>query len=94
MYVLRTTRKRLPIFQDADLDKVLEIYYARIEKYGKDKFEILDCIKEELLDVESIETRHFDGGDTGVSESVSEDTDFSLYGALGDTTESSSESPD
>lgn len=87
-------RRKLPIYQTEDLELVKEQLAIRAEKYGIEKYEIFDCVKEEVIDVESIKTGYFDGGDSELSESLSENTDFSLYGALGDTTESSSESPD
>lgn len=94
MYVVRTVRKRVPIFQSTKVEDVLEIYYSREDKYGKGKYEIFDSKKEKIVDAEDLKRRHSSRSDTGVRESVSEDSDLSLYGAIGDTAESTTDSPD
>ena len=94
MYVLRTKRKHVPILESTDPEKIIEVYEIREDKYGKGKFEIYDCLKEKVVDVESFKTRHRDEPDSTVRESVSEDSDLSLYAAIGDKSEPSTDSSD
>ena len=93
MYVIRTVRKHVPIFQSDNEDDVLEIYQTRVDRYGKGKHEIFDCVKGEVVDAEDIKKGRSSGSDSGVQESVSEDPDISLYAAIGDDSESTTDSP-
>ena len=94
MYVLRTTRRKVPVYQSENLEDVLEEYNRRVDIHGEGKYSIYDCIKEEEVDVENIKTRDFEYGDTELSEPVSEDSDNSLYEAVRYRTEPSSDSSD
>ena len=93
MYVLRTVRRQLPIFESKKLQDVVDALDKRARQYGKDKYEIFDCVEKELVDVKDIEGGHSSGFTADVSEPVSEDSHRTLYEALGDSTESSSDSP-
>jgi len=94
MFVLRTTRKKVPLYEGTDKEKLLEIYYARVNKYDSSKFEIYDCIKGAVVNVKNIERRHSSERATDVRESVSKDSDRTLYATLGDRVEPTTDSPD
>ncbi len=94
MYVLRTARRKVPVCQSENADFVLEQGEIRADKYGEEKYEILDCVGGEVYSVESFKARHRDEPDSTVRESVSEDSDLSLYAAIGDKSEPSTDSSD
>lgn len=86
-YILRSTQHKTMIRQ-GEYEDILDEYRRRIEKFPRERFEIITAAGE-LVNVEDIATGRFIGRDTEIRTTVSEDTG----GELSSSSEYNSEPP-
>lgn len=92
-YILRSTRHKTVISRTNNSSDILDLYYARKQKFPDAKFEIVNALGE-VLNVEDLAGGRVSGHDTDVRETVSTDTDSEVSEYFGYKTESSSDSTD